>query len=186
MDSAGFFGPKKAGHSWLCLKLTLLSLLFFHPWVGPAQNAIKLQLRPMDSQLELRWPAEWVSPTGNTNYPSYEVQRSDDLQHWQPIGQKLQGTRGSPPELTALVGSGVPKGFYRVVGALPSAAPKVLAASGDEEFGYAARFADELQRLGQISPQEFADRYGRIQMFHYQCKYHFIRTLHLIVKKCSK
>lgn len=128
------------------------------PQVCPAQGPVNLKLTPAGSQFELRWPARWVSPAGIGAFPFYEVQQSEDLRRWQPIGQKLHGH--SAGELTALVPAASPSAFYRVVGNLPGAARTGLAGGGDQVFGYAPRFAEELARIGQISPAEFARRYG--------------------------
>ena len=148
--------------SWSCCRWRVL-LGLSYAQVCPAQGPVDLKLAPAGSQFELRWPAQWISPAGIGKFPFYEVQQSEDLRHWQPIGQKLHGD--SAGELRALVPALGPNAFYRVVGNVPGAARAGLAGGGDQVFGYAPRFAEELARIGQISPPEFARRYGVTNMY---------------------
>src|SRR5262249_54742657 len=42
-------------------------------------------------------------------------------------------------------------------------AKKRPARAADEPFGYSAAFDEEVQKIGQISPAEFAKRYGKVE-----------------------
>ncbi len=135
-------------------------LLISQSAISWGQTPIELKIKAANGQIELSWPAEWISAGGVSRFPTYTVQYSQDLQQWQNIGQTLQGLRGAPPELKAVYTPAGLQAFYRIVGKVGSATPAGLAASGDEVFGNASQFATELLRIGQISPAEFASRYG--------------------------
>jgi len=64
-----------------------------------AQEKVQLAILPSGAQWELSWPASLVLPGGVSALPSYQVQRSDDLNTWTDVGPKLRGdaaTSGNP------------------------------------------------------------------------------------------
>jgi hypothetical protein len=64
-----------------------------------AQEKVQLAILHNGAQWELSWPATLVLPGGVSALPSYQVQRSDDLNTWTDVGPKLRGdaaTRGNP------------------------------------------------------------------------------------------
>ena len=123
--------------------------------LSSAEESAKLSVVRSDTGVELSWPATVQGQDGSIVRPYFEVQRSTDLLHWQPIGERL---RASAPtlglSLSAPLDLGEPRAFYRLLSVAPASAG--LGTGGAEVFGYGAAFAQELQRIGQISPDQFA------------------------------
>src|SRR5262249_34892157 len=134
-----------------------LTMLFFDQLlVSPAAEAPKLSVVPSGTGAALSWPATVRSPDGSIARPYFELQQSTDLLHWQPIGERQRIAVAAPDQtLSAQIGSGQPLAFYRLLSVEPSAV-SMLGSGGAEVFGYGAAFAKELQRIGQISPDQFA------------------------------
>jgi len=144
----------------LCATGSLLVLAgIFHPGTSLAQSPVELKIQTAGSRIEIVWPDKWTSPAGQIQYPVFEVERTVDLKNWQSLGQKFQGSSGSSGQLKAVYDLLAPMAFYRVVGNWPTGTVLGLGIGGAEVFGYAARFATELQRIGQITPAEFGARY---------------------------
>src|SRR5262245_45630194 len=141
--------------SALCLS-TLLAT-----WVLRAQTEVALRLRSDSKGWMITWPAALRDSKGAEQFPSFELQTSADLQSWTSVGPPLRGSTDEPSaSLSARLTAHSPKAFYRVQARVTSTArPMQLAQGGAEVFGYAARFTNELARIGQITPQEFATRY---------------------------
>ncbi len=79
-----------------------------------------------------------------------------DLKSWQPLGERLRAASAAAAEpLQVTLAADQSRAFYRLLTSLPRT-NLTLAAAGAEVFGYGAAFARELQRIGQISPEEFA------------------------------
>ena len=122
-----------------------------------AQEGLQLGIKAQGPQLELRWQSKLPLPL-STSTAQYEVQRSDDLIHWQTLGSPVMGRMGVSDELLrAGVAPDQPQSYYRLVGRVHGGAAP---ATGAEVFGYGTAFAQELQRLGQISVGEFTSRYA--------------------------
>jgi hypothetical protein len=140
--------------------LLALTTLVCHLNTAPAQeppraDRVRLAIQPRGLNLELSWPAT-VQAAGQTAQPFFELQRSTDLKSWQPLGERLRATSvaaGEPLQVTLPADQS--RAFYRLLTSLPRT-DLTLATSGAEVFGYSAAFARELQRIGQISPEEFA------------------------------
>lgn len=125
-----------------------------------SQERVQLNAARSGSDLRLSWPATVVQPDGTPVRPYYEVQHSPDLKSWTPIGVRMQSPGTAPGKtLSVTLNADAPDGFYRVVGILPRATIR-LASAGDEVFGYAGVFQRELSRIGQISPEAFAEAYA--------------------------
>ena len=141
-----------------CLSLSLTTLLLSHTVQrAPAQERLQLEIRSQGPQLELRWQSKLPLPL-STSTAQYEVQRSDDLIRWQTLGPPIAGRMGVSDELLRTgVAPDQPQSYYRLVGRVQGG---TAPATGAEVFGYGTAFAQELQRLGQISVAEFTARYG--------------------------
>ncbi|MEO8425933.1 MAG: DUF3160 domain-containing protein, partial [Verrucomicrobiota bacterium] len=125
--------------------------------IASSGNALKLSIRPNQANFEINWPARLAKQDGTTFLPAFELQRSLDLKIWQPIGERLRGKTSVPNEILNMrIPPGLALAFYRVVALPEGPAAKGTASGGAEVFGYAERFSEELDRLGQISADEFA------------------------------
>jgi hypothetical protein len=88
--------------------------------------------------------------------PYFELQRSVDLHQWQPIVERQRAATATPGQLLGVtMGTDEPHAFYRLLSIQPRDIAK-LGTGGAEVFGYGDAFAQELNRIGQISPEEFA------------------------------
>lgn len=78
-----------------------------------------------------------------------------DLKRWEPFRESLRASSATPGELLS---QSIPApgtvAFYRLLAVTPPRVSK-LGAGGEQVFGYAKAFEEELQRIGQISPDEF-------------------------------
>lgn len=109
----------------------------------------------------ITWPARMRDADGVEQIPAYELQRSLDLKSWTPVGLPVRDTSGAAEELLSLpLPADGAKSFYRVLARLNlrNRAAK-LGQGGAEVFGYGAAFAEELGRIGQITPDQFAARF---------------------------
>jgi hypothetical protein len=121
-----------------------------------SEEATRLSAIRSNADLELSWPAAIQQTDGSLMHPYFELQRSVDLQRWQPFGERLRATTATPAEaLRATLALNEPHAFYRLLTIQPSGVAK-LGNGGAEVFGYSDAFAQELQRIGQISPDQFA------------------------------
>lgn len=123
-----------------------------------AQPALQLLVQPNGNELVLRWPGSFLDPSGGVKRPLYEIQQSTDLVHWEPLNQAFRADSATiGQELSYVVTKRSMPTYYRLAGRLDSTA---TASGGEAVLGYARKFADELKRLGQISPEEFTALYG--------------------------
>ncbi|PYM12712.1 MAG: hypothetical protein DME18_10655, partial [Verrucomicrobia bacterium] len=120
---------------------------------------VPLQIQPRGADFELSWPGRLLLPSGSTVYPLFQLQQCADMRHWESAGATLKGTGGSDP-MRVSVSASQPRLFFRLSAQWETPAGIATGSGGDEVFGYGAAFAEELQRLGQISPEAFAARYG--------------------------
>ena len=120
---------------------------------------VPLQIQPRGADLELSWPGRLLLPSGSTVYPLFQLQQCADMRHWESAGATLKGTGGSDP-MRVSVSASQPRLFFRLSAQWETPAGIATGSGGDEVFGYGSAFAEELQRLGQISPEAFAARYG--------------------------
>ena len=106
--------------------------------------------------LFLSWPGSLVSTSGATVYPTFQLEQSPDLRNWSVLSRDLKSTGASFEQLVPFNG---PRGFFRVFAQWPQPQAYALADGGAEVFGYTKAFDRELERLGQISVQNFAAAY---------------------------
>ena len=77
------------------------------------------------------------------------------MRSWQPFGERLRASGNDlAQQLFANVPSDAPNEFYRLLSIEPPRVAK-LGSGGAEVFGYGEAFAEELKRIGQITPEEF-------------------------------
>jgi hypothetical protein len=125
-------------------------------FVSSAGEPPKLSVLRLGTGAELSWPATVQKPDGSIIRPYFELQWSTDLQQWQPIGERQHAALPAPDQsLSARIALGEPRAFYRLLSIDPLAG-NGLGSGGAEVFGYSAAFAQQLQRIGQISPDQFA------------------------------
>ena len=116
-------------------------------------SKINLEISRRGSSLELQWAP--IQPAGAV--VEYEIQRSRDLGTWERIGSRPVDATGT--QLIFPVPATGQNAFYRVLGNSTRQIGLHAGTGGAEVFGYAARFADEIKRIGQITPEQFASRY---------------------------
>src|SRR5438093_8900659 len=86
-----------------------------------AQSPFQVKLRSNAQGWTITWPARLVDAKGLEQFPSFELQRSEDLKSWSRAGALLQGSPAAANELLAVrFTTDAPKGFYRVVARSPS------------------------------------------------------------------
>src|SRR6266540_2604805 len=74
---------KKSGVISATIALTILL-----PLQGRSQEPARLSAGHSNSGLELSWPATVQKPDGSVVRPYFELQRTFDLQRWEPIGER--------------------------------------------------------------------------------------------------
>ncbi len=139
-------------------RLPLMAVLVcaLHPDRAGAADIV-LQLKPAGDQAELRWHSRLDLPV-STMYPEYRIQRSLDLRNWSNLGDPVPGGVGvSEEDLRAPLARDAGQAFYRIRADIRFAAES---SGGAGVFGYGTAFARELSRIGQLSPAQFAARYG--------------------------
>ena len=122
---------------------------------APAQPQPRLSIQTNGAQIELNWPARLTLPAGTPVFPLYEVQRSLDLRAWHAATAKLKG--GAATNLTAAFDRDQAAAFYRLLAEWTNS---LTGDGGANVFGYGRAFAEELQRIGQITLGQFAARYA--------------------------
>jgi uncharacterized protein DUF3160 len=121
-------------------------------------DTLHLFIQPRGSALELNWPGSLRLPSGQIVHPRFEIQESSDLKSWRAVGPPLHSTGSDTMNYS--FSPGQPQSFYKLFADWSQASFNAPVLGGDQVFGYAAAFDEELRRIGQISPQAFAERYG--------------------------
>jgi hypothetical protein len=138
------------------IQIVGVTLVWSAVFLSSAEEPAKLSVVRSDAGVELSWPATVKGQDASIIRPYFELQRSTDFLHWQPIGERLRAAAPTLGQsLSAPLGLAEPRAFYRLLIVAPLASAG-LGSGGAEVFGYAAAFAQELQRIGQISPDQFA------------------------------
>ena len=121
-----------------------------------SQERTRLSASHSNAGLELSWPATPPKADGSVARPYFELQRTFDLQRWQPIGERQRAAITAPGQtLNMALALDGPSAFYRLLSIEPTTVAK-LGSGGAEVFGYGDAFTHELQRIGQFSPDQFA------------------------------
>jgi len=137
--------------------LLLVSTLLLRVEVGCCSTPLTLEIKGSGPKVNLSWPSTMDVPTQGTVFPEYTVERSTDLQHWEPIGGRVRGLAGiSGPNLSLSLDALAGPNFYRLVANPSSQTPQETGSGGAEVFGYGALFSAELDRLGLMSVGAFA------------------------------
>src|SRR3989442_4193564 len=114
-----------------------------------SQEPMRLSAGRSQTGLELSWPATAPKPDGSVVRPYFELQRTFDLQRWEPIGERQRARTTTPGQsLSATQPLDDSRAFYRLLSMEPGGAAR-LGSGGAEVFGYGEAFAQELQRIGQ-------------------------------------
>lgn len=145
-------------HAGACLwvRTILFALVTIHTSHGfqvSAQSAPSLTIRHDRSRIEIQWKGPDAPAQGA--WPSYQLQRSEDLASWLSIGTSIQ--TASPGQSLAL---SIPvegrKAFYRLAIRSTRVSRAAVGSGGAEVLGFASAFDETLNALGQISLAEFA------------------------------
>jgi hypothetical protein len=139
--------------------LTVAASVFVSVISTPGE-APKVNLSRKGSGLEFSWPGAMRGEDGSVVRPFFELQRSADLQRWNPVGERMRNADATAADLLSVtVGADEGYSFYR----LRAFEPRIskLVEGGEEVFGFSEAFATELARMGQISVEEFEETYSR-------------------------
>lgn len=92
--------------------------------------------------------------TGQTPV-EFRLQRSSDLRRWENVGSKVRLAPGQTADAVPMSTESSAAGFFRL-----SAQPSSFSTSdGAAALGFAGPFADELDALGRLTPEDFSSRY---------------------------
>src|SRR6266446_6845887 len=137
--------------------LAVLTISISCHWSFGADQ-ITLQFKQTAAQGEVALHSQMVLPVG-AMYPEYTILRTTNLVDWQAVAGPISGSVGVSDELLRVA---VPlageRAFYRVVASVKLAPDGNRA--GDAIYGYGTEFNRELQRLGQLSLDDFVKSYG--------------------------
>src|ERR1039458_9527700 len=115
----------------------LASALVMQVEVGQCSTPLTVGIKSTGSKMNLSWPSTMDVPTQGTVFPEYTVERSTDLQHWQPIGGKVRAQAGlSGPTLNLALDALAGPNFYRVLADPSAATSQETGSGGAEVFGY--------------------------------------------------
>ena len=120
-------------------------------------DLLPLSVQPFGAGLELSWPGSLRLTSGQTVYPRFEIHESSDLKSWRALAPPLHSAGADTMKYS--LNPAQPRWFYKLFADWSPIAVHAPVLGGDQVFGYATAFDEELQRIGQISPQAFAERY---------------------------
>ncbi len=121
---------------------------------------VSLGIQANRTNVNLSLPASINDPLQGLIFPEYTVQRSSDLNFWEPIGGRLQGISGrSGPTLNVSLNPDAGSTFYRAIVSNSSSTTTETGDGGAEVFGYGAQFATELGQLDGMSVEIFSNSF---------------------------
>jgi len=136
--------------------LAVLTTSLLSHWSFGAEQ-ITLEFKQAAAQGEVALHSQMALPVG-AMYPEYTILRSTNLMDWQAVVGPISGSVGVSDELlrvaVPLAGA---RAFYRLVASVKLAPDGNRA--GDAIYGYGTEFNEELQRLGQLSLEDFVRSY---------------------------
>ncbi len=140
--------------TWWCLVVGGVMAVTASP--GMAGDTIDLRFKSHGAQGELRLHSRLGLPV-SAMVPEYTIQCSTNLQDWFTVAGPVNGGVGvSDEELRVAVPLQGDRAVYRVVANVKLAED----GGGETVYGYGTEFSKELQRLGQLSLNDFVARYG--------------------------
>jgi len=149
------FEFKQGSRTLLACALALFSGESSSPASPPA-----IHVRPGAHGVEVSWPAVQRGPDDRLERPWFELQRSADLQTWEPFGERIRAGSSTPEDiLTQRVSPSANLEFYRLL-VVPQPQAAKLGDDGAEVFGYADAFREEYERIGPISPEKFEAQFA--------------------------
>src|SRR5215510_2276071 len=121
-----------------------------------AEEQPLLEIASHTNGIILQWAAK--QPSGGEILLKYQVQQSPDLQAWSSYGPPIRSTATNQP-FSRLVEKRSSRAFYRVT-VNSESRTSALATGGENVFGYSDLLANALEEIGQISPEQFAERFS--------------------------
>lgn len=119
------------------------------------ERVLRVDLKPAGPQIELSWPAEITAPVAGTTWGEFQVQKSRDLQSWDNV-QLVTPTETEGRRRVVLAAEPQPV-FYRVLAQVQNTGGDP---DGAQVFGYSTALKAELDRLGQLSLEDFQAAYA--------------------------
>lgn len=142
-----------------CSRAVFLTITTLTLFSGRSGFSSDIRVEPGRTDVRLRLPAAVEAAGQGVVWPEYRVSRSTNLVDWTPIPGRLRGIDGrSGPSLELTLDRQADSEFFRVMASPGGTAPTQLGEGGEEVFGYATRFAEELQKVGLMSLEEFGAR----------------------------
>src|SRR5216117_2077393 len=93
-----------------------IALTILLPLQARSQEARRLSVSHSNAGLELSWPATVYRADGSVVRPYFELQRTFDLQRWQPIGERQRAASTAPGQtLNTTLALDGPRAFYRLL-----------------------------------------------------------------------
>lgn len=139
-------------------RFTVASVLAIVTLEAYAQTSHKLQLTRSGSQIGVHWPTVLTNAQGAALRPEYVLERSHDLEHWQPTSGPLRALSGSEKPFSFFFPDSEGPTFFRVKADL-EATTSPTGAGGGEVLGYSGTLREELGRIGIISTAQFRQMY---------------------------
>ena len=148
------------------VRALVLSIAFAWTTKGPllsAGNALMLEHDPLTGAILLEWNLDGELPDGD-----YQIEWSDDLENWEvlhELGLGPSSTDAVPSHF--LVQEPPVVSFYRLVQRDPGIVDAFVSTGEDgaDLYGFSARFEENLEAIGEISIDDFLDRYERPEQF---------------------
>lgn len=126
-------------------------------WACPAaQDRPPLEILNTADSVQLRWLAKQNEPS--PKLLKYQVERSFDLQSWSAYGPPVRSAATNQQVSRPIERTSSPA-FYRLFVSADSRT-SALASGGESVFGYSDLFAEALNQIGQISPEQFNSRFS--------------------------
>src|SRR5881628_2387136 len=90
-----------------------IALTILLPLQARLQEPARLSASHSKAGLELSWPATVQKADGSVVRPFFELQRTFDLQRWEPIGERQRAAASAPgPTLNMTLALEGPRAFY--------------------------------------------------------------------------
>ncbi len=148
---------------WRALIVTSVGAGVLNSLKGLAETALTLEHDPLTGGLLLEWDVDEALSDG-----LYQIEWSDDLEVWKPLHRfEFQRRLKEQSPAFHLIQEPSPIGFYRLVERESGAVVAMVSSAKDgaDLYGFTEQLETNLASLGEISVDEFVERYDRPQQF---------------------
>src|SRR5881397_42111 len=93
-----------------------IALIILFPLQARSRETTRLSANHSSAGLQLSWPATVQKADGSVVWPYFELQRTVDLQRWEPIGERRRAFTTTPGQsLNAALSLDDSHAFYRLL-----------------------------------------------------------------------